>query len=85
MINSYLMILVEITGITNMYLKLNKEAIEQLPTMPIKRHYRREVVLAMSAELGAKVFDDPAKAAETLGYEAALPAYALTPAEPTST
>jgi uncharacterized membrane protein len=53
---------------STVYLKLNKEAIEQLPTMPVKRHYRREGDEARSAELVAKVFDDPAKAAETLEF-----------------
>jgi uncharacterized membrane protein len=47
------------------YLKLSTDDVEQLPTVPRKRDY---VSGRTDIELVARVFDDPAKAAETLEF-----------------
>ena len=50
------------------YLKLDKQAIEQLPAIPLKRHYRQARAEGRNIELVAQVFDDPDKAGEALEF-----------------
>ena len=47
------------------HLKLDKKAIEQLPTIPLKRKYTEGEV---QIEVMARVFDDPDKASEALEF-----------------
>lgn len=50
------------------YLKLDKQDIEQLPAIPLKRHYRQAKAEGRNIELVAQVFDDPNKASEALEF-----------------
>jgi uncharacterized membrane protein len=50
------------------YLKLDKQAIEQLPSIPFKRQHRKRLDHMPSVELVVKVFDTQAEASEALAF-----------------
>ena len=50
------------------YLKLTKEAVESLPSIPIKRRRSKKQVEGKNVELIARIFDDPDKANESLEF-----------------
>lgn len=50
------------------HLKLDKQAVEQLPTLPIRRHHRRKEPGARQVELIAKLYDNPDKGSEALQF-----------------
>jgi uncharacterized membrane protein/sporulation protein YlmC with PRC-barrel domain len=50
------------------YLKLDKKAVEQLPSVPLTRHYRRAQAAGRNVELVAKIYDDPDAARDALGF-----------------
>jgi uncharacterized membrane protein/sporulation protein YlmC with PRC-barrel domain len=50
------------------YLKLDKGAVEQLPAVPLTRHYRRAQAAGRDVELLAKVYDDPDAARNALEF-----------------
>jgi uncharacterized membrane protein/sporulation protein YlmC with PRC-barrel domain len=50
------------------YLKLDKEAIERLPAIPIKRHHHKGSGEAETVEMIARIFDSPDKANEALDF-----------------
>jgi uncharacterized membrane protein len=50
------------------YLKLTKEAVESLPSIPIKRRRSKKQVEGKNIELMARIFDDPDKANESLEF-----------------
>ena len=50
------------------YLKLTKEAVESLPSIPVKRRRGKKEVEGKNVELLARVFDDPGQAEETLEF-----------------
>jgi uncharacterized membrane protein/sporulation protein YlmC with PRC-barrel domain len=50
------------------YLKLDKNAVKQLPAIPVKRHYATGDETYKKIDLVARVFDDPDKAAGALEF-----------------
>jgi uncharacterized membrane protein len=50
------------------YLKLTKQAVESLPSIPVKRRRDKKQVRDTNIELIARVFDDPDKASEALEF-----------------
>jgi uncharacterized membrane protein/sporulation protein YlmC with PRC-barrel domain len=50
------------------YLKLDKEAVEQLPSVPLTRHYRRAQAAGKNVEMLVKVYDDPGAAHNGLEF-----------------
>jgi uncharacterized membrane protein len=50
------------------YLKLDKPAIERLPSVPLRRPYRKAKAEGRDIELVARVFDDPDRADEALKF-----------------
>jgi uncharacterized membrane protein len=54
------------------YLRLDKKAIERLPSTPLKRHYQKAGDEGREIELVARIFDNPGQASDALDFVESL-------------
>ncbi|MFC2030452.1 DUF1269 domain-containing protein [Chloroflexota bacterium] len=59
---------VDHAGDGRLYLKLDKQAVERLPSMPARKHHKGEETHLPEMELVARVYDEPGGAAEALEF-----------------